>query len=33
MALCAYVLDLLMYFNHCTHITLAVQTADARRRG
>ena len=29
MAVCAYVLDLLMYFNHCTRITLTAQTADA----
>jgi hypothetical protein len=28
MTVCAYVLDLLMYFNHCTRITLASQTAD-----
>jgi hypothetical protein len=29
MAVGAYILNLLMYLNHCTRITLAAQTADA----
>ena len=29
MAVCAFVLELLKYFNHCTRVTLAAQTADA----
>ena len=29
LAVFAYVLDLVLYFNHCTRITPASQTADA----
>jgi hypothetical protein len=29
MTVCAYILNLLMYLNHCTRITLVAQTADA----